>query len=249
MPMTVDLNCDMGEGLSNDALLMPYISSANIACGYHAGDETIMKQTIETALLYGVSIGAHPGFNDRANFGRTEMQLPLQQVYDIVAEQIFALAKIAAEMGAKLDHVKPHGALYNMSARDAALAKTIATAVFDADKSLLLFGLSGSVSITAAKAVGLSTAAEVFADRTYRDDGSLTPRSEPDAMITDENGSLQQVLQMIKSETVTSTNHKQVPIKAETICLHGDGANAVAFARIIHQTLQTNSIGIQRIKV
>ncbi len=247
--MTVDLNCDMGEGLANDALLMPYISSANIACGYHAGNETIMKRTIETALLHDVAIGAHPGFNDVANFGRTEMRLPLQQVYDWVAEQIFLLTKIARESGTKLQHVKPHGALYNMSAKDWNLAEVIAKAVYDADKTLLLFGLSGSVSISAAESVGVTTVSEVFADRTYQDDGSLTPRSEPGALITDESISMRQVLQMIQEQTVTSIHQKPVRIKAQTICLHGDGAKAVDFARLIHQTLQTHSIGIRRIKI
>ena len=245
--MTIDLNCDMGEGLANDALLMPYISSANIACGYHAGDETIMKQTIETALLHHVSIGAHPGFDDKANFGRTEMQLPLQQVYDLVAEQVFLLTKIAATMGAQLHHVKPHGALYNMSAKDPALAAIIARAVYDADRGLSLFGLSGSYSVAEAKVLGLTAIAEVFADRTYCDDGSLTPRSMPGALITDEDISIKQVIRMIKEKTVVSTNNKQVKIKAETICLHGDGVHALAFAKRIHQTLQTNSIGIQSV--
>ncbi|MES2327976.1 MAG: 5-oxoprolinase subunit PxpA [Bacteroidota bacterium] len=242
---TIDLNCDMAEGLPNDALLMPWISSANIACGYHAGDEETMKRTVAHALQYGVAIGAHPGFADKANFGRTEMQLPLQEVYELVSEQIFMLQKIINEHGAKLHHVKPHGALYNMAAKDSELAAIIARAVYDIDQHLLLYGLSSSHSISEAKKIGLTTASEVFADRTYQDNGGLTPRTQPNALIETEEASLQQVLQMIEQKTVTSIHGKKVPITAETICLHGDGAHAVAFAKHIHQTLQQNQIGIQ----
>ena len=245
--MTIDLNCDMGEGFENDTLLMPYISSANIACGYHAGDEEIMKRTVESALINHVSIGAHPGFNDRENFGRTALQLPLPEVYDLVANQVHILAGIAAGFGAKLHHVKPHGALYNMSAKDPALAQTIAKAVYDVDNKLVVYGLSGSCSLTAAKQAGLRTAAEVFADRTYQDDGSLTPRNQTNALITDENSSMQQVLRMIREGVVISISGNPVPIQAETICIHGDGVHAVIFAKQIHQTLQTNSIDIKTI--
>ncbi len=226
---------------------MPYISSANIACGYHAGDKAIMQRTIESALVHKVAIGAHPGFDDKANFGRTEMQLSLQEVYALVTKQIHILATLAAKCGTKLHHVKPHGALYNMSAKDAAIANAVAKAVFDFDKELVLFGLSGSYSLKEAKAMGLKIAAEVFADRTYQDDGSLTPRSQSNALITEENESLQQVLRMIQEGLVISVNGKQVPIDAETICIHGDGAHAVVFAKQIYHTLQTHSIGIKSI--
>ncbi len=244
---TIDLNCDMGEGLTNDALLMPYISSANIACGYHAGDEDIMKRTIQLALLHSVAIGAHPGFNDKANFGRTEMSLSAAEVYDLVTDQIYQLKKTAANAGATVHHVKPHGALYNMSARDAALANTIAKAVYDVDSQLILFGLSGSHSITEAQTIGLKTASEVFADRTYQDNGSLTPRSQPNALIGSDAECIQQVLQMIEEKSVTSVSGKKIPIKAETICLHGDGQHAVSFAAYIYQTLQQKNIGIKSI--
>jgi len=243
----IDLNCDMGEGLQNDALLMPHITSANIACGYHAGDETIMKRTIELALLNGVAIGAHPGFADKANFGRTEMQLPLEEVYGLVGEQVQLLQKIAENAGAKLHHVKPHGALYNMSAKDPALANAIAKAVYDIDNTFILFGLSGSHSVTEAKKAGLKTASEVFADRTYQSNGSLTPRTEPNALIETTAQSIQQVLQMIMQQTVTSVDNKQVPIIAETVCLHGDGKHAVEFAIAIQHALQQNEIQIQNI--
>ena len=244
---TIDINCDMGEGLANDALLMPYISSANIACGYHAGDENIMKRTTELALLHNVAIGAHPGFADKANFGRTEMQLSAAEIYDLVTEQIYGLQKIAESQGSQLHHVKPHGALYNMAAKDEAMANTIAKAVFDVNDALILFGLSGSCSIIEAKKAGLTTASEVFADRTYRDDGSLTPRTVSNAMIETTDLAIQQVLQMIRSQTVTSITGKEVAIKAESICIHGDGAHAVEFAKNIYLTLQQNNIGISKI--
>jgi UPF0271 protein len=242
---SIDLNCDMGEGLDNDALLMPFISSANIACGYHAGDENIMQQTIDLCLQHGVSIGAHPGFADKTNFGRTEMQLALQEIYNLVADQIQLLQKIANSNGTKLHHVKPHGALYNMAAKDAALANAIAKAVYAIDPRLIFFGLSGSHLISEAEKLGLQTASEVFADRTYLDDGNLTPRSQPNAMIEAAGNSVQQILQMINEKTVTSINHKKIVIKAETICLHGDGKHALQFASTIYNALQENQIQIK----
>ena len=244
---TIDLNCDMGEGLNTDAKIMPYISSANIACGYHAGDETIMKQTISLAIQHNVAIGAHPGFADIANFGRTEMQLPLNEVYQLITEQVLLLQNIAASLGTKLNHVKPHGALYNMSARDPLLANTIAKAVYKIDPKLVLFGLSGSHSITEAKKAGLVTASEVFADRTYTDTGSLTPRTQPNALIVSGDAALLQVVKMIAQKIVTSVSGKEVAIIAETVCIHGDGIHAVSFAKTIYQSLQQKNIGIQSI--
>jgi UPF0271 protein len=242
---SIDLNCDMGEGLDNDALLMPFISSANIACGYHAGDENIMQRTIDLCLQHNVAIGAHPGFADKANFGRTEIQLSFDEAYQLVADQINILQKIANNKGTKLHHIKPHGALYNMAAKDAALAHAIAKAISDIDPQLIFFGLSGSHLISEAEKLGLQTASEVFADRTYLDDGSLTPRSHPNAMIENEEASVQQVLQMIKEKMVTSINHKKIPIKVETICLHGDGKDALQFAKTIYNVLQQNHIQIK----
>ena len=244
---TIDLNCDMGEGLNTDAKIMPYISSANIACGYHAGDETIMKQTISLAIQHNVAIGAHPGFADIANFGRIEMQLPLNEVYQLITEQVLLLQNIAASLGTKLNHVKPHGALYNMSARDPLLANTIAKAVYKIDPKLVLFGLSGSHSITEAKKAGLVTASEVFADRTYTDTGSLTPRTQPNALIVSGDAALLQVVKMIAQKIVTSVSGKEVAIIAETVCIHGDGIHAVSFAKTIYQSLQQKNIGIQSI--
>lgn len=241
---TIDINCDMGEGMANDALIMPYISSANIACGAHAGDADTMKKTAASAIEHGVCIGAHPGFHDRENFGRTEMKLSAPEIYGLVTEQVFALQKTVHAMGAKLEHVKPHGALYNMSARDPQLAATIADAVYAIDPKLILFGLSGSCSLGEAAKKGLNTSAEVFADRSYQDDGSLTPRSHPGALITDTAKSMQQVLQMIRTSTVTSISGKQVSISADTICIHGDGIHALDFAKALYQTLEKASIGI-----
>lgn len=246
MIMQIDINCDLGEGLPNDELLMPFISSANIACGYHAGNETIMQQTVELALRYHVAIGAHPGFNDKANFGRTAIHLSSNEIYELVTHQVLALQNIAEQKGAALSHVKPHGALYNMAAKDAAIASVIAKAVYDINSRFVLFGLSGSHSISEAKKIGLTTASEVFADRTYQDDGSLTPRVKPNAMLETTEASVQQVLQMIKEQTVTSVSGKTVPIEAQTICIHGDGEQAVDFAKTIYQTLQQQQIGISK---
>lgn len=242
---TIDLNCDMGEGFANDAQLMPWISSVNIACGYHAGDADSMQRTLALAIEHQLAIGAHPGFADKANFGRTEVLLPLNEVFDLVITQVQLLQQMAVEMGARLNHVKPHGALYNMSARDALLANTIAKAVYTVDSELVLFGLSGSHSISEAEKIGLRTASEVFADRTYQPNGSLTPRSAANALIGSEEECLQQVLQMIEQKTVTATNQQAVPIVADTVCLHGDGEHALDFARAIFHKLQQHRIQIQ----
>jgi UPF0271 protein len=237
----IDLNCDMGEGMGHDEELMPFIHSANIACGFHAGNGDTIRRTIDLALAHGVHIGAHPSFRDRENFGRTDMHLPDDKLYTIVLEQLIRIDLVAKERGAVLHHVKPHGALYNMAAKDAHMACIIAQAVKDFREDLVLYGLSGSHLITEAQSIGLSTASEVFADRTYTDEGQLTPRSQPDAFITDEEKSLQQVSQMIGG-SVTTASGKVIPIVADTICIHGDGKNAVAFARTIHQLLQKQSI-------
>ena len=233
----LDINCDMGEGIGNDDLIMPFIASANIACGYHAGDAVTMWQTVESAIKHTVAIGAHPSFHDRNNFGRSEMQLNGEELYDLVSQQLFILQEITSSLDTRIHHVKPHGALYNMSARDTTMAKIIAKAVKDFDSQLILFGLSGSHSISEAKAIGLQTACEVFADRTYQDDGSLTPRSQPHALLEETDKVIAQVIQMIKKGTVTSINGRTIPIIAETICIHGDGKNAVEFATAIHSAI------------
>lgn len=245
--IAVDLNCDMGEGMNNDATLMAFISSANIACGYHAGDEDTMKRTVEYALQYKVAIGAHPGFADKANFGRSEQQLSSAAYYDLIAQQLYRLKKVTNTFAVKLHHVKPHGALYNMAAKDKTLASIIAKAVYDFDASLVLYGLSGSCLISEAMAIGLKTASEVFADRTYTDEGKLTLRNLPGALIEDAGVSVQQVLRMVKEQNVVAVSNKIIPIKAETICIHGDGAHAIEFAQTINRTLKENHIAIQTI--
>jgi 5-oxoprolinase (ATP-hydrolysing) subunit A len=227
----------MGEGTGTDELIMPFINAANIACGYHAGDSAMMWQTVELAIKHNVAIGAHISFFDKKNFGRSEVKLSSDEVYELVSQQLIILNEITTELDAKINHVKPHGALYNMSAKDAALATVIAKAVKDFDSNLVLVGLSGSHSISEAKKIGLTTASEVFADRTYQDDGTLTPRSQPNTLIEEVDKVVKQVLQMTKEGTLTTLSGKTIPIIAETICIHGDGKQAVEFAKAIHNAV------------
>jgi 5-oxoprolinase (ATP-hydrolysing) subunit A len=233
----MDINCDMGEGVGNEEDLLPFIHSANIACGYHAGSEATMRQVIKLCLQQGVHIGAHPSFLDKENFGRTAMYLPAAEIYTLITEQLKIIRKIALECGGALHHVKPHGALYNMAAADSALATVIAQAVKDFDASLMYYGLSGSVMITAANKAGLQTANEVFADRTYQEDGSLTPRSKSNALLTGINEVQQQVLKFVKEKKVTTVTGKDIFIQADTICIHGDGPHAIDFARAVYKQL------------
>lgn len=234
----------MGEGMGNDERIMPFISSANIACGYHAGDEQTIWQTIELAIQHNVSVGAHISFLDKANFGRSEKNLPASDIYEIVEQQLIIFKEIADSFDTRITHVKPHGALYNQSARDPLIAKTIAQAVKDFDPALVLFGLSGSYSVQEATTAGLKTASEVFADRTYQGDGGLTPRSHSNALISDTKKAIQQVLQMIQKGTVTAVSGKEIPITTDTICIHGDSQHAAEFAASIHQALTENNIAI-----
>lgn len=250
--LSIDLNCDMGESfgawrMGNDAELMNFVSSVNVACGFHAGDSTTMRETVQMAQKKGVAIGAHPSFPDLQGFGRREMSLSPQEVFDIVLYQVSALKGICEAFGAKLRHVKPHGALYNSAAKNAKLAKAIAEAVKKIDENLVFFGLSGSHLISEAERIGLKTASEVFADRTYQNDGSLTPRSQPNALISSTEESIRQVLQMIKEKTVTAVTGEIIPITAETICIHGDGKHAVEFAQTINQRLKSENIKIEAI--
>lgn len=234
----IDLNCDMGEGIGNDAFIMPYITSASIACGFHAGDVNAMYETVELAVKHNVSVGAHVSYMDKDNFGRSEMNLPEEDVYELVEQQLILLKEITDLFNIPLNHVKPHGALYNQSAKDSALAKTIARAVRDFDQQLTLFGLSGSHSTREAELLSLKTANEVFADRSYQDDGFLTPRSQPGALIDDASKAVKQVLQMINEGRVTTVSGKTIPIVAQTVCIHGDGKHAVEFAIAIHEAIQ-----------
>lgn len=242
---TIDFNCDLGEGFSTDEAIMPYISSANIACGYHAGDDDTMKRTVEACLRYNLAIGAHPGFDDKKNFGRNEIHLSHQEIYDLVYEQVAVINKVANTAGAKLHHVKPHGALYNMAARDEGMAMQIVNAIKDFDPLLILYGLSGSKLISEGEKAGLKTASESFADRSYQDDGSLTPRSQSHALIEDFETAQKQLLEMLIEKTVTTATGKKIPIKAETVCIHGDGKNAPALAKHLHMVLKQNHIAIK----
>ena len=233
----MDINCDMGEGLGNEESLMPFINSANIACGYHAGDDETMQQVILLCLKYQVNIGAHPSFPDRENFGRTEMQFTATEVYQLVTDQLLKINNTVLECGGRLHHVKPHGALYNMAARDAVLASAIAKAVKDFDDKLIVYGLSGSAMITEAVKLGLQTANEVFADRTYQADGSLTSRSLPNALIQDTGTMLDQLMKFVKENKVRTITGEEISLQADTICIHGDGEHALAFARSIYKKL------------
>ena len=237
---SIDLNCDLGEGAGHDAELMPLITSANIACGAHAGDEATMRATVALAQKHGVAIGAHPGFADRENFGRRELALSPAAVRTLVTEQIAALRGLAP-----LRHVKPHGALYNLAARDAAVAEAIAGAVHAVDPGLILFGLAGSELLRAGRSRGLRVAGEVFADRTYQRDGSLTPRTRPGALITDESAAVAQVLRMVREGLVRATDGTEVAIAADTVCIHGDGPRAVAFARRLSRELRDAGLEIR----
>jgi len=241
---SVDLNCDMGEGFENDEELMRYISSANIACGFHAGDFSVMNSTVKLAVKHRVAIGVHPGFPDIKNFGRTELAVSSQAVYEMMLYQIGSLYAIVKSQGARLNHVKPHGALYNMAAVNKELSDAIVSAVFDFDPDLTLYGLANSEMIASAKRKGISFKQEVFADRTYQPNGTLTPRSQPGALIENIKASIDQVLQMVKENKVTATNNTLVSIQPDTICLHGDGLHAVEFAQGLHAKLKEEGIQI-----
>lgn len=235
-----DLNCDMGEGIGNDELILPYITSANIACGYHAGSPEIMKRLVDLCLEYEVSIGAHPSYPDRQNFGRRDLidvYLKPEDLPKIIIDQLQLLNTICLEAGTKMNHVKPHGALYNRASWDGVVASFICKSLLEFDPSLILFGLSNSEMKREAEGYGLSFRNEVFADRTYQEDGSLTPRSRADALIMDKESCIRQVLQMVDQKTVTTTSGKVIPVIVDTICIHGDGQHAVEFARAINMQL------------
>jgi 5-oxoprolinase (ATP-hydrolysing) subunit A len=238
----IDLNCDLGEGAGNDAALMPLISSANIACGAHAGDEATMRETCRFARAHGVAIGAHPGFPDRENFGRVERAVAPAEAAALIETQVGVLAKIA---GDGLGHVKLHGALYNQVSRDAALAATVTDALQRRWPDLALYALAGSELFRAARGRGLRVASEVFADRTYQRDGSLMPRSRPGAVIEDEEVAVAQALRLARDGAVRAADGTEVAVAADTICLHGDGVHAVALARRIHAELKRAGIEVR----
>lgn len=246
----LDLNCDMGESfgryvLGTDADMMNEITSANIACGFHAGDPSVMRKTVRLAVSKGIAVGGHPGLPDLAGFGRRRMDVSPEEVYDMVTYQIGALQAFVSQEGGNLRHVKAHGALYNMAAVDRAVAEAIAEAVYAMDHTLILFGLAGSEIIHAGRRTGLHTAQEVFADRTYQDDGTLTPRSMAGSLIENPEQAVKQVLQMVKEGSVTTVSGKKVAIEGDTVCIHGDGTQALSFARMLRAALHKEQIRVQ----
>lgn len=247
----LDINCDMGESfgryrIGNDEEVIKYITSANIACGFHAGDPNIMRKTVQLALKHGVAIGAHPGFDDLRGFGRREINVSAADVYNLVIYQIGAIQAFVTAEGGTLEHVKPHGALYNIAARRKDIAEAIAEAVYAVNPELILFGLANSESIAAAKRIGLRVAREVFADRTYEKDGTLTPRERPNALITDPEKAIAQVLSIVKRRYVVSTCGSQVPLTADTVCIHGDGSDALTFAEKLQDVLRREGVTVTR---
>lgn len=246
---SVDLNCDLGEGYGiyrkgRDEALLDVVTSANIACGFHAGDPAVMRRTVQLCLEKGVEIGAHPGLPDLQGFGRREMRITPQEAHDMTIYQIGALYGFVKAAGGELHHVKPHGALYNMAAANPELALAIAEAVYRIDPILVIYGLSGSELIRAGERIGLRTASEVFADRTYQEDGALTPRSSDSALIHDEAAAAEQALRMVRQGSVLTTRGTEVKMKADTVCIHGDGERAVEFAWKIRKTLEAGGIPV-----
>lgn len=251
--MRIDLNSDLGESfgpwpMGQDAALMDSISSANVACGFHAGDPGAMRVTVALAREKGVAIGAHPGFPDLVGFGRREMKASQAEVEDFVLYQVAALAGIAAAQGVALQHVKAHGALYNMACRDRALADAIARAVAALDRTLILFGLPNSELIRAGEAAGLRTAAEVFADRAYDPDGSLTARSKPGSVIHDTASVVSRAVKMVRDKEVVATDGSTIVLQADTICLHGDTPGAAEHARAVRRGLEAAGIEIRPLR-
>jgi 5-oxoprolinase (ATP-hydrolysing) subunit A len=231
--MQIDLNADLGEGCGDDEALLAIVTSANIACGWHAGDAATMEATVRAAVRRGVRIGAHPSYPDRENFGRTAMERSPREIEDDVAQQLRALDAVACANGARMRHVKAHGALYNTAARDRSVADAISRAVRTFDPELAVVGLAGGEQIASARAFGLRAIAEVFADRGYRADGSLVPRGQNGALIEDVERAVAQALELTRSG------------RGETICLHGDGPRALAFARAIRTALEGAQITVR----
>jgi 5-oxoprolinase (ATP-hydrolysing) subunit A len=240
---SIDINCDAGESfgrwkLGDDDRLLAHVTSVNVACGFHAGDPATMRATVAAAHARGVSIGAHPGLPDLAGFGRREMAVPPEEIYEMVLYQVGALWGIARSQRARLSHVKPHGALYNMAARDRQAARAIAGAVHDLSPELILVGLSGSELIAEGARAGLRTLSEVFADRSYEKDGSLTSRSEPGATIEDPDRAAERAVSMALKGHVASRDGSRVAVRAETICVHGDGPRAAEIAAAVSRRLR-----------
>ena len=245
----IDLNCDMGESygawkMGADAGVMPFISSANIACGFHAGDPATIRTTVRLALDSGVAVGAHPSLPDLMGFGRRVMRISPQEMYDLVVYQAGAVEAFARVAGAKLHHVKCHGALYNMAVNDEALSEAMVRAVKDLGPEVILYALSGSKTLEAGKKSGIRVLGEVFGDRGYSDDGTLAPRDKSGGMIEDAEASVKQVLGMIEGGYVTSLAGKRVAVTADTLCLHGDQPGAVVFAQTLRKVFSEKGITV-----
>ena len=250
MSARVDLNCDMGESfgayrIGADDDVFPFITSANVACGFHGGDPTVMRTTLSKARERGVAVGAHPGFPDLIGFGRRNMDVTPDDAYDLVVYQVGALMGFAKAAGLELQHVKAHGALYNMAAAKPDLAAAIARAVRDVDRQLVLFGLPGSHLISEGESAGLTTAGEAFADRNYMNDGSLVSRRRADAQVHDADEAVRRAIRMVREGKVRSVDGQEVPLKVDTICLHGDGPHAVEFAQRLRTAFSNDGIAVQ----
>ena len=241
---SIDLNADVGEGCGQDAALFPLISSANIACGYHAGDLYSMREALALARDHGVAAGAHPSFPDREHFGRREMHLSAEALHECIAAQLASLAEIAARERVRVLHVKPHGALYNMAARSEDLAEAVARAVAGVDPELALFGLAGSRLLAAGARLGLRTVSEAFADRGYRSDGTLLPRDQPGSVLHDEVEVARRAVAMVSNGAVLAADGRLVALQADTICIHGDTPGAAVMAGRIREALAASGVSI-----
>ncbi|SHJ71417.1 LamB/YcsF family protein [Paramaledivibacter caminithermalis] len=249
----VDLNCDLGEGfgnykIGNDEKILDYVTSVNIACGFHAGDPVVMERTVKMAVDKGVAIGAHPGYPDLMGFGRRNMNISLEEARAYMIYQIGALKSFVETYGGKLQHVKPHGALYNTAAKDYELARALAEAIYDVDKNLIFMGLANSEMIKAAKDIGLKVANEVFADRAYNNDGTLVSRKFKGAVIHDTEVCISRVLNMVKKGLVNAIDNTEVMLKANSICVHGDNEMAVEFTKNLNERLVENGIALRALK-
>lgn len=242
MKLTVDLNADLGEGAGHDDELLALVTSANIACGFHAGDANTMRHSIAAARDHKVAVGAHPSLFDRENFGRKELPVTSDEVFEAVVYQLGVFQAIAEAAGVRTNHVKPHGALYNMAARDEGLSDAIARAISKSDKGLILFAPQNSALARAGAATGLQIAHEVFADRNYLRDGALVPRTRPDALLHNSDEAAGRVIRMLREGKVRSVDNADVDVRAETVCVHGDTPGAVAFARALRSRLEEEDV-------
>tara|TARA_B100000579_G_scaffold231497_1_gene189691 strand:+ start:2173 stop:2946 length:774 start_codon:yes stop_codon:yes gene_type:complete len=248
--MEININCDLGENskfcsTENDPMLLGIVNSANVACGYHAGDKATMEKTVETSKKNGVSIGAHPSFNDPENFGRKRLNLQPSEINKLIVDQINILSEIAQKNSMKVTHVKPHGALNNMACEDFELAKVIAKSIFVADKDLIFLVPTGSEMEKAGKKLDMKVATEIFADRNYEDDGNLISRSKPNALITDPEIAKNHVVKMVKNQAINCFSGKQIPCEIDSICVHGDGKSAVSTAKKIKEGLLKNGVELK----